>query len=94
MAIFLGASPFKNIHNMKTIPTIFRIAVLCIIAGAGFFFLLGEEHHDSALVYVLHFLADKIIAAVLIILAAALYRRWSHTDPLLRRYHDCCMEDE
>ncbi|MBD5200754.1 MAG: hypothetical protein HDS85_01720 [Bacteroidales bacterium] len=73
---------------MNKLVSIIRVAIVLVLSSFGFFFLLGEELDENLSDWMLHFLIDKTLAFLAILVVVRLYKQWRKTDPWFIAYEE------
>ena len=79
---------------MNKLASIIRVAVVLALSSFALLFLFGEEVDENLMAWMLHFLFDKGLALIAIMIVARLYKRWSKTDPWFIAYEAWCKQAE
>ena len=64
------------------------------LSSFALLFLFGEELDENLMVWMLHFLFDKGLALIAIMIVARLYKLWSKTDSWFIAYEEWCKKGE
>lgn len=70
----------QNIRQMKKAISIIRICILFTVGCIAILFIFGEEQNESILGFIFHFVIDKLVGIVLLVLTFMLYEHWSRHD--------------
>lgn len=79
---------------MNKLVSIIRVAVILALGLFGFLFLLAEELDENLSAWITHFIIDKALAFIAILVVVRLYKRWSKTDAWFIAYDEWCRKDE
>ena len=79
---------------MNKLVSIIRVAVILAVSTFGFLFLFGEELDENLSAWTLHFIIDKALAFLSILVVVWLYKRWSKIDPWFIAYEAWCNKAE
>lgn len=79
---------------MNKLVSIIRVAVVLALSTFAFLYLFGEELDENLSAWMLHFLFDKALAFISILVVVRLYKRWSKTDAWFIAYEKWCKEGE
>lgn len=79
---------------MNKLISIIRVVVFLAVSTFGLFFLFGEELDEKLSTWILHFITDKAIAFLAILIAVRLYKHWTKIDPWFIAYEEWCKEGE
>lgn len=70
----------QNHNKMKKAISLIRICILLTVGCIAVLFILGEEQNESILGFLFHFIIDKLVGIVLLVLTFMLYEHWSRHD--------------
>ena len=79
---------------MNKLASIIRVAVVLALSTFAFLYLFGEELDENLSAWMLHFLIDKALAFLAILVVVRLYKRWSKIDPWFIAYEEWCKKGE
>lgn len=75
----------QNHNKMKKAISLIRICILLTVGCIAVLFILGEEQNESILGFLFHFIIDKLVGIVLLVLTFMLYEHWSRHDRWIHR---------